>query len=134
MEWKRLLTEFNKCQLFATRFAEQQARMKDFIPGTYQREREDFGIRVAERLVIQTVSNIADIYCIKKIVCLYNSPEEKKIYEPKTDEWMASYDFAQRRLQELVGSRSCAFIPEDSLMLLDGTKYSKIGTSKCLEF
>ena len=134
MEWKQIINGLRNYKLFAIRLAEQQARVIKFIPGTYQREREDFGIRVVERIIIQQVSKVADIYSIRKITCLYNTPEEKKVYEPKADMWMASYNLSIKQLQELDGKRSCAFIPEGSYMLLGNTKFVKIRASKCTEF
>lgn len=132
MKWKQFTYRIKCSFLITTKFAIQQTRMRVFMPGTFQREIKSAGIRIVEQVIIQQVSIIAEMYCIRKVVWRYTSPEEKTVLESKAEEWMATYDLARRQLQEIAGKRSCAFIPENSLLLLENNSYFKIDTSKSL--
>lgn len=118
----------------AAKLAAQQTDLYRFISGTFERDQKDTGHLVTERIVIQPLSAVTNLYRVQKVVCYYTSHEEKRVYEPRNDQWTGSYDLASRQLVEIGGKRSCAFLPEESLVLMDNVRYSKIAPVKYTRF
>lgn len=133
MNWNQLIKGLRHTYLVASKFATQQAGMLTFIPGTYQREKNE-GSRTIERIIIQQVSAMSEVYSIQKVVCKCYSPGEKIISYPANEEWVALYDFSTRQLLEIGRKKSIVFLPENSSLIIDNTYYTKIATSKCVEF
>ena len=118
----------------AAKMAAQQTDLYRFIPGTFERDRKDAGHLMAERIVIQPLSAVTNLYHVQKVVCYYTSHEEKRVYEPQDEQWTGTYDLASRQLVELGGKRCCAFLPEESLVLMNNARYFKIAPVKYICF
>lgn len=128
MKWKQLIKQLKYACELSSNLNMQQAKMILFMPGSYEREYEDAGVRIAERIIINRISEVSEMYRIKKVVCRYVTKEEKIIRESSADQWTAAYDLSKRQLFEITGQRSCAFIPEDSVLILNNVKYFKSPT------
>jgi hypothetical protein len=134
MKLKQWISDLKRSCLVTFKWATQQAGMGMFIPGTYERDRKETGFLIVERIIIHSISSVADLYSIRKVICRYTSPEEKTVYEPKAEEWTATYDTATRQLIEIAGNRSLTFLPEESLLLVDKVSYYKIANTRHTTF
>ena len=130
MKLKESINKLKTIWLITTMKSFQQTGMILFISGKYQREWKEGNTIMVERISIQQISIIADMFCVRKIVIKQNSPDQKVVYENKADEWKATYDYSRRQLLEVAGKRVCSFIPENSILFIGEVEYTKIKSEK----
>ncbi len=130
MKLKESISKLKTIWLITTMKSFQQTGMILFISGKYQREWKEGNTTMVERISIQQISTIADMFCVRKIVIKQNSPDQKVVYENKADEWKATYDYSRRQLLEVAGKRVCSFIPENSILFIGEVEYTKIKSEK----
>lgn len=134
MKFRQLFNGIWNAYATAAKIAAQQTELYRFIPGTFQRDPKDSGTLVAERIIIQPLSTVANLYRVQKVICYYTSSEEKRIYEAGAEQWTGAYDLASRQLVEVGGKRSFAFLPEESLLLFNQVRYFKVASTPYTHF
>jgi len=134
MQWRQWIDNWRNVYSVLTEAALQQKSLAQFIPGTYRRDPEESGPLVEERIIIQSLSAVANLYRLQKVICYYTSSEEKRIYEAGAEQWTGAYDLASRQLVEISGKRSCAFLPEESLLFFNHVRYFKVSSTQYIHF
>ena len=125
MQLRKLIRRFRGLSAIAAQGI-RQTNMRMFVPGTYEREYKDRNLWISERIVIYRISAISEIYRIRKVICRYVLRNKQTLQRPQNEEWIASYNSSNSQLHEVHGNRSCAFIPEESLLLIGDIGYFKI--------
>lgn len=133
MELRKLIRRFRGSCAVAE-LGLRQVKMLAFVPGTYEREYKDRELWIRERIVIHRISATAEMYRIRKVICKYASENKKTLYRPANEEWLAAFNSSSSQLYEVHGNRSCAFIPEEGLLLIGDLGYFKIAVSPYLIF